>query len=131
MRFLKGDHMAKFLVVDDARVMRFHISKLLKELGHTVISEAKDGLEAIQEYEKHQPDIVTMDVEMPPSGEIQGGMDAVKKIREINKDAIVIMISSQTDQDNITLALQKGATNYIRKPITAEKLKELIEHLGY
>lgn len=122
--------MAKILVVDDARVMRFHIAKLIKELGHTVTSEAKDGYEALEEYKREKPDFVTMDVEMPSVNGVKGGIDAVKKLLEIDKDAKVIMISSQTDEESISDALKNGATNYIRKPITLGKLKNMIEYLS-
>jgi two-component system chemotaxis response regulator CheY len=122
--------MAKILIVDDARVMRFHIAKLIKELGHTVTAEAKDGHEALEEYKKNRPDFVTMDVEMPAVNGVKGGIDAVKKLLEIDKDAVVIMISSKTGDDNISDALKSGATNYIRKPITLEKLKNMIEYLS-
>lgn len=122
--------MARILVVDDARVMRFHISKLLKELGHTVTAEAKNGYEAIEEYKKEKPDFVTMDVEMPASNGIGSGIDAVKKLLEVDKDAVVIMVSSQTGEDDISEALKNGATNYIRKPITADKLKQMLDYLS-
>jgi len=122
--------MAKILIVDDARVMRFHIAKLLKELGHTVTAEAKNGYEAIEEYKKEKPDFVTMDVEMPASNGIGGGIETVEKLLEHDKDAIVIMVSSQTDDDHITDALKHGATNYIRKPITSDKLEQMINYLS-
>jgi len=123
--------MATVLVVDDARVMRFHITKLLKELGHTVVAEAKDGFEAIEQYKKHKPDFVTMDVEMPTSHNIKGGAHAVKELMAFDEFATIVMISSQTDKDNISKALKYGATNYINKPITSDKLEEMIIHLGF
>lgn len=121
--------MAKILIVDDAKVMRFHISKLLKELGHEVIAEAKNGYEAIEEYKKEKPDFVTMDVQMPSENGIDGGIDAVAKLLEVDKDAKIIMISAQTHDDDITKALKNGATNYIRKPITSDKLKQMFDYL--
>ena len=123
--------MANILVVDDAKVMRFHISKLLDELGHTVIAQAKDGYEAIEEFKKGRPDIITMDLEMPTSNNIKGGIGAVEKLIEMDPSLIIIMISSQTDKDNVSAALKKGAKNYINKPITSEKLDEMITHLGF
>jgi len=122
--------MAKILIVDDAKVMRFYISKLLKELGHEVTAEAKNGYEAIEEYKKEKPDFVTMDVQMPASNGIGGGIDAVAKLLEVDKDAKVIMISAQTHDDDITEALKNGATNYIRKPITTDKLKHMFDYLS-
>ncbi len=123
--------MANILVVDDAKVMRFHISKLLTQLGHVVIGQAKDGYEAIEEFKKNRPDIITMDLEMPTTNNIKGGLGAVEKLIEIDPSLIIIMISSQTDKDNISAALTKGAKNYINKPITSEKLESMITHLGY
>lgn len=123
--------MAKVLVVDDSRVMRYHIAKLLKELGHTITAEAKDGFEAIQEYKKVKPDFVTMDLEMPTSNDIKGGIGAVEELIKIDLSVIIIMISSQTDKDNVKAALTKGAKNYINKPITLEKLDAMIKHLGF
>ena len=123
--------MAKILVVDDAKVMRFHITKLLKELGHTVTAQAANGFEALEEYKKEKPDFVTMDFEMPTSHGIQGGVHAVEKILEHDQSAVIIMISSHTDNDHIAHAIKKGATNYIRKPITAQKLQDMSLHLGF
>jgi len=122
--------MAKILIADDAKVMRFHIAKLIKELGHTVTAEAKNGYETIEAYKKEKPDYVTLDVEMPTYNNIGGGIHTLKKLLEVDKNAIVIMISSQTGDEQITEALKEGATNYIRKPITSEKLKDMIEYLS-
>ncbi len=122
--------MAKVLVVDDARVMRFHITKLLKELGHEVTAEAKDGFEALQEYKKNRPDLVTMDLEMPTVNGIVSGIGSVVELIRFDSKALIIMVSSKTDKDNVTDALKKGATNYIYKPVTSSKLKHIIEDLG-
>jgi len=123
--------MAKILVVDDAKVMRYHISKLLKELGHEVIAQARDGYEAIEEYKKNRPDFITMDLEMPTIKNIKGGIGAVEELLKIDSEVIIIMISAQTDKGNVSAALAKGAKNYINKPITAEKLEDMIKHLGF
>ena len=122
--------MANVLVVDDSKVMRFHISKILEELGHTVVDEAKDGFEAIKKYKEHMPELVTMDEEMPPSHEIESGADAVKEILEFDSLAKIVMISSQTDKEHISKALKNGAKNYIKKPITSKKLANIITRLG-
>jgi len=123
--------MAKILVVDDARVMRYHITKLLTQLGHEVIAEAKDGYEAVEEYKKNKPDFVCMDLEMPTSHEIKGGIGAVQELIKIDSSAVIIMISAQTDKDNVSKALKNGAKNFICKPITQQKLEEMITHLGF
>ena len=123
--------MAHVLIVDDAKVMRFHIAKLLKELGHTITAQAQNGFEAIEEYKKNKPDFVTMDVEMPTCNNIKGGIGAVEELVKIDPEVIIIMISSQNDDRHVSEALQKGAKNYLNKPITAEKLEGMIKHLGF
>ena len=123
--------MAKILVVDDARVMRFHISKIITQLGHTVTAEAKDGCEALEEYKKQRPDFVTMDVNMPTVGDVHGGIEAVERIIEYDSKAIIIMVSAQTDEEHVAQAIRQGAKNYLKKPITADKLKKLMIFMGF
>ena len=123
--------MANILIVDDAKVMRFHIKKLLTEMGQNVVGEAKDGFEAIELYKETKPDFVTMDLEMPASNDISNGIEAVKKLLEVDPEAVIVMISSQTDKEKVKEALKNGARNFITKPITTKKLEEIISHLGF
>ncbi len=122
--------MANILVVDDAKIMRFHISKLLKELGHTVMAEAQNGSEAISEYKKNNPDFVTMDITMPESDDIKSGIDAVGKIMEFDPTATVIMVSAQGDKEKVLQAIENGAAHFVQKPVTLDKLKEAIDQFS-
>ncbi len=122
--------MANILVVDDAKIMRFHISKLLKELGHTVMAEAQNGSEAISEYKKNKPDFVTMDITMPESEDIKSGIDAVGKIMEYDPTATVIMVSAQGDKEKVLQAIENGAAHFVQKPVTLDKLKEAIDQFS-
>ncbi|MCP4971976.1 MAG: response regulator [Arcobacter sp.] len=122
--------MANILVVDDAKIMRFHISKLLKELGHTVMAEAQNGSEAISEYKKNKPDFVTMDITMPESDDIKSGIDAVGKIMEFDPTATVIMVSAQGDKEKVLQAIENGAAHFVQKPVTLDKLKEAIDQFS-
>lgn len=118
--------MAKVLVVDDAKIMRANIKKMLDHLGHTVTGEAGDGLEAIEQYKLFKPDLVTMDITMPPAGEVTDGIVSVQKIREFDPNAKIIMVTSHGEQDKVIRAIQAGASNYVLKPIKVEKLEEVI-----
>jgi len=123
--------MAKILVVDDAKIMRMNISKMLKELGHSIVAEAKNGFDAVQMYKEYSPDIVTMDITMPSSNGINDGIDAVKAIKEQFPTANIIMITSHGEQDKVIKAIQSGASNYLLKPIKIDKLEEvLVKTLG-
>jgi len=118
--------MAKILVVDDAKIMRANIKKMLMELGHTITGEAGNGQEGIDQFKLFKPDLVTMDITMPPEGLISDGIDAVKEIIKINPDAKIIMVTSHGEQDKVIKAIQAGASNYILKPLKIDKLEEVI-----
>lgn len=105
--------MIKVLVVDDSRFMRDVISKIIgedKELK--VVGRAKNGKNAIDMNEKLDPDVITMDVEMPK----MNGVEAVKEIMESNPTPIV-MISSVTKRgaDSTIESLRHGAVDFIEK----------------
>lgn len=118
--------MAKTLIVDDAQIMRKTIKSMLNIFGHTVIGEALNGYEAIEEYKRLKPDLVTMDINMPNVNNIPNGIEAIKKIIEFDPQAKIIVISSLGQEQLVIQAIQYGATNYILKPLTKEKLELVV-----
>jgi len=122
--------MANVLIVDDAKIMRISIKKMLEKLGHTVIGEASSGYEGIEQYKTLKPDFVTMDITMPAEQGIADGIEAVKHIIEFDKSAKVIMITSHGEQEKVIKAIQSGASNYLLKPLKEDKLSEIIDKLG-
>lgn len=115
--------MAKILVVDDISIMRQVIKGHLERLEHTVVAEAGDGDKAVQQYKLFRPDVVTMDITMPAENGIKNGIDSLKLIREFDKDAKVIMITSHGEEKLVMEALMAGAKGYILKPVTEEKIQ--------
>jgi len=115
--------MINVMVVDDSALVRNNLKRQIEELGHKVIALAKSGKEAILLYEKLKPDLVTMDITMP----MMSGVAALKKIKEINKDAKVVMITSHGEEDLVMESIKSGATGYVLKPITHAKLNKAIE----
>jgi len=111
--------MARVLVVDDSGLMRTQISAMLEELGHEVVAKANDGLSGYELYKEHQPDIVTMDINMP----VLDGLGAVKKIIADFPDARILMISAHEDRTLVYEAIGHGAKDFLTKPIELEKLK--------
>jgi len=121
--------MAKIMIVDDAKIIRITIKKHLEALGHEVVSLAENGFDAVEQYEKIKPDIVTMDITMPEQNGIKNGIEALDEIIKIDKDANVIMITSHGEQRMVMEAISKGSKGYILKPVTKEKLQQIIEKI--
>ena len=96
--------MANVLVVDDAAFMRMTIKKMLESEGHKVVGEAGNGVEAVQKYTELQPDVVTLDITMPE----MNGVDALKRIKEYDPKAKVIMCSAMGQQVMVAQAIQSG-----------------------
>lgn len=111
------------MIVDDSFVMRNNLRRLLEKSNYEVVSEAENGRQAIMEYFKHKPDIVTMDLNMP----IMGGLEAIQKIIQKDPEAQIIIISAYNQRTKIFEALENGAKHYIIKPITYEKVIETLK----
>ena len=117
--------MLNILVVDDSLVIRKKIKTFIVELGHNVINEAKDGLQAVELCKELKPDLITMDITMPELD----GIESLKLIREFNKDVKVIMVTSHGQEDMVSQSLKVGACGYILKPISKAKLEEAIGNI--
>ena len=114
--------MKKILIVDDAAFMRMMLKDILTKSGFEVCGEADNGVEAIQQYKNLKPDLVTLDITMPQ----KDGLEALKEIRNIDKDAKVIMCSAMGQQGMVLEAIQNGAIDFIVKPFKVERVLEAI-----
>jgi two-component system chemotaxis response regulator CheY len=115
----------KALVVDDHDHVRTFLVVLVRKIVSGPVIEARNGEEAVEAYRKHRPDLVLLDVNMP----ILDGMEALKRIREINPDAVVIMITSLAMRRVVESALQGGAAGFIRKDTPRDQMVELINEV--
>ena len=113
----------KVLVVDDSRISRIKVIQLLTKLGHETTIEAKDGQEAVEKYKEFQPDIILSDYEMP----VMNGIEMAKKIYEINKNAIIIIVTSLMDKKIALQAIRLGVKTIMTKPVSLEELKEELQ----
>lgn len=114
--------MKKILIVDDAAFMRMMLKDILTKSGFEVCGEADNGDEAIQQYKNLKPDLVTLDITMPQ----KDGLEALKEIRNIDKDAKIIMCSAMGQQGMVLESIQNGAIDFIVKPFKAERVLEAI-----
>lgn len=109
------------LVVDDSTFVRERASKLIRDQGHEV-TEAANGHEAVARYSDNPPDLVLLDITMPE----MDGLDTLNALREIDPTATVAMVSALGQQQVIMEALDAGACDFVIKPITVEKLTQLL-----
>lgn len=113
----------RVLVVDDAAFMRMMIKDILQKGGYEVVGEAEDGKRAIEKYKELKPDLVTMDITMPD----MDGITAVKEIRKIDENAVIIMCSAMGQQAMVIDAIQAGAKDFVVKPFQPERVLEAIK----
>src|SRR5574337_51012 len=121
----KDNQPVRYLVVDDSVFARKNLIKMIQAFGGEVAGEAGDGLTAIAEYERTNPDIVLMDITMPQ----MEGIEAAERIVRSHPEARVVMVSSVGYQENIVAALQKGARHFVQKPVKPEILYEVIKYV--
>ena len=108
----------KVLVCDDAAYMRGMIIEILTQGGYDVVAEAKNGLEAVEKYKEHKPDIVTMDLVMPE----MSGLDALREIVNVDADARVLMCTAVGQEVMKNEAKEAGALGFITKPFKPEHI---------
>lgn len=110
------------LIADDAAFMRKMLSEILTKNGFEVAGEATNGQEAIAKFKELSPDFVTMDITMPE----MDGIEALKKIKEMDGAATVIMCSAMGQQQMVVEAIKSGAKDFIVKPFQANRVVESI-----
>ena len=116
--------MAKnILICDDAAFMRMMIKDILTKNGYTVAGEAENGVKAVEKYNEVKPDLVLMDITMPE----MDGIEALRKIKEQDPSAVVVMCSAMGQQAMVIESIQAGAKDFIVKPFQAERVLEAVK----
>ena len=111
------------LYVEDEKEIRESISKFLHKIfPHVDI--AINGEEGLEKYFQHSYDIVITDILMPK----MNGLELIRHIRQINKEQEIIVISANTDANNLTKAIQLEVTGYVIKPINFDQTLSVLEH---
>ena len=114
--------MGGILIVDDAAFMRMMIKDILTKNGYTVAGEAENGAVAVKTYEEIRPDLVIMDITMPE----MDGIAAVREIRKIDPNAVIVMCSAMGQQAMVIDAIQAGAKDFVVKPFQPDRVLEAI-----
>lgn len=118
--------MAKILIVDDSRTSRKVLKGILEADGHEIIGEAPDGEQGARMYDECKPDIVTLDITMP----VLDGIGALKKIKENDPDAKVVMVTAAGQKSKMVEAVKYGATEFVAKPFDQDQLSAIIKKVA-
>ena len=109
----------RLLVVDDHAVVRSGLVALLRTVEDMdVVAEAGSGGEAVEQYERHQPDVTLMDLRLPEVG----GVEAIRRIRARWPQARVIVLTTFDGDEDIYRAIEAGAKAYLLKGMSVEEL---------
>jgi two-component system chemotaxis response regulator CheY len=114
---------ARILVVDDSSFMRTTLQYLLERAGHKVVGLATGGREAVDLYQRLQPDLVTMDIVMDD----MDGIEALRRIREMDPGARVVMVTIQHQEQLEKEARKLGACGYLKKPLKEAEILETLD----
>jgi DNA-binding NarL/FixJ family response regulator len=118
------------LLVDDHQVVRRGLRTFLEiQDDIEVVGEAADGAEGVDRAEELRPDVVLMDVKMPG----MDGVDALRRLRELDNPARVLIVTSFTEQRTVIPALRAGAAGYVYKDVDPDALAGAIRsvHAGH
>lgn len=114
------------LIVDDSSVMRKIVERSLRQAGFDAlfVHEASSGTEGLELLKARQVDLILSDINMP-------SMDGLEFLRQIRAQNLapgvpVVMITTESSEDHVKQAIEAGARGYIRKPFTAEQVKERV-----
>jgi len=117
--------MAKILIIDDSLLARRMLKEILTVEGHEFIEE-KDGMSGIERYFLERPDLVLLDLTM----EGMHGLEVLKKIREVDPKAKVVVATADIQSSTHQMAIEAGASGLIEKPFkeseVLEKVKEAL-----
>ncbi len=111
----------RILVVDDEQLIRWSLEQNLKKQGYDVMT-ADNGEDALKLVREEQPDLILLDIQMPGIS----GLEVLEKVKEIDEDIVVIMVTAQGGLETAVNAMRLGAYDYINKPFNFDEMAIVI-----
>ncbi|MCB9556474.1 MAG: response regulator [Deltaproteobacteria bacterium] len=118
--------MATVMAVDDSRLSLLGIKRHLEGTEFELIVQARSGEEALAEYQAQKPDIVLLDIVMPD----MDGVAVLERLRALDGEAKVIMVSSLGTKEKVMECMEKGASSFLMKPYDQDGLLQVLRAAG-
>ena len=112
----------KILIADDSPVARRILKSCIPRAEDFDFFEVEDGVQGLETFKGIRPDVTFMDIDMPN----MSGVECLKEIKKINPDAVVIMCSSETNQELLAETVSLGALTVVKKPPTRESIQQAL-----
>lgn len=112
----------RYIVIDDAAFVGELLKNILGSSGGLCVGLALNGEEGLTLFQKTLPDLVFLDMVMPK----ENGIEVARKIREINREAIIVACSTLDDSNIIENALDLGCNEYVQKPFSKEGILSVV-----
>ena len=113
---------ATILVIDDEKLVRWSMEQNLTKEGYAVLTADK-GLMGLEMFKEEAPDLILLDIHLPDVS----GITVLEGIKEINSQALVVMITAFGDIQTAVKTIKLGAYDFVEKPFNMDKLKILVE----
>ena len=119
----------RLMLVEDHILMRMGLVSATRiEPDMVVVAEVEDGGKVVENFRKHKPDVVLLDLRLPG----MDGIQVIKALRQESPDARIVVLSSYGGGDDVTQAIQSGASGYVLKNMPLQQVLEAVRvvHLG-
>jgi two-component system chemotaxis response regulator CheY len=121
----RQDRPLRLLIVDDSNVIRRRIERSQQIARLEVVGMANDGVTAIEEFRRTDPDVVTMDITMPQ----RDGIECVERLVAMKPHVLILVVSALADKATAVEAMEKGANGFLNKPFTDRQLNDALLEL--
>lgn len=115
----------KLLIVDDSNIIRKKIERSCNIPNLEVVGSAANGVDAIELFKAHTPELVTMDITMPT----MDGIECIEELNKLNPQTLILVISALNDKATAIQALKKGAHGFLCKPFNDDTLNDALQEL--
>jgi two-component system, chemotaxis family, chemotaxis protein CheY len=119
------ERIRRLMIVDDSNIIRRKIERAQDLPAITVVGSAKNGMEAVELFQRIRPDLVTMDITMPE----MDGIECVEALVQMDPQVRILVISALADKSTAIDALEKGACGFLCKPFTERQLNDALTTL--